>query len=139
MSAHEKQRQQRVKRRGRYRATVVTGYLIFDDSTHVKRYAQKMGGQGWHYSSVDKCTMPGHSMFQGVYLVEGHQYPLDPQMYIQKHVCEQENRPFQSKVVMALAVVVHFSPLDQTPTHVLVDSWYVSKKMWQSSKRKRGT
>jgi len=135
MAAHEKQRQQRVKRRGRYRATVVTGYLIFDDSTHVKRYAQKMGGQGRHYSSVDKCTMPGHSMFQGVYLVEGHQYPLDPQMYIQKHVCEQENRPFQSKVDMALDIVEHFVPLDQTHTHVLVDSWYVSKKMWKSVKQ----
>jgi hypothetical protein len=115
---------------------VVTGYLIFDDSTHVKRYAQKMGGQGRHYSSVDKCTMPGHSLFQGVYLVAGHQYPLDPQMYVQKHVCEQENRPFQSKVDMALDVVAHFSPLDQTHTHVLVDSWYVSKKMWKFVKKR---
>ena len=137
MAAHEEQRQQRVKRRGRYRATVVTGYLIFDDSTHVKRYAQKMGGQGRHYSSVDKGTMPGHSMFQGVYLVEGRQYPLDPQMYIQKHVCEKENRPFQSKVDMALDIVANFSPLDQTHTHVLVDSWYVSKKMWKAVKQRK--
>ena len=136
IAAHEEQRQQRVKRRGRYRATVVTGYLIFDDTTHVKRYAQKMGGQGRHYSSVDKCTMPGHSMFQGLYLVEGHQYPLDPQMYIQKHVCETENQPFRSKVDMALDVVEHFAPLEQTRTHVLVDSWYVSKKMWKSVKQR---
>lgn len=136
IAAHEEQRQQRVKRRGRYRATVVTGYLIFDDTTHVKRYAQKMGGQGRHYSSVDKCTMPGHSMFQGLYLVAGHQYPLDPQMYIQKHVCETENQPFQSKVDMALDVVEHFVPLEQTRTHVLVDSWYVSKKMWKSVKQR---
>ena len=86
-AAHTEQRRQRVKRRGRYRATVVTGYLILDNSTHVKRSAHKMGGQGHHYSSVDKCTMPGHSLFQGLYLVEGRQYPLDPQLYIQKAVC----------------------------------------------------
>ena len=37
----------------------MTGYLILDDSTHVKRYAQAMGGQGRHYSSTDGRTMPG--------------------------------------------------------------------------------
>jgi hypothetical protein len=43
-AAHEQQRVTRPKKRGRTKATVVTGYLIFDDSTHVKRYAQAMGG-----------------------------------------------------------------------------------------------
>jgi len=135
-AAHAEQRRQRVKRRGRYRATVVTGYLILDDSTHVKRYAQKMGGQGHHYSSIDKCTMPGHSLFQGLYLVEGRQYPLDPHMYIQKAVCEAEQRPFRSKVDLALEVVNSFLPLPDTHTHVLVDSWYVSKRMWKTVKQR---
>jgi hypothetical protein len=107
-----------------------------DDSAHVKRYAQKMGGQGWHYSSIDKCTMPGHCLFQGVYVVEGNQYPLDPQMYIQKDVCEKEDRPFKSKVDMALDVVETFSPLAATSTHVLIDTWYVSKRMWKAVKRR---
>jgi hypothetical protein len=115
---------------------VVTGYLILDDSTHVKRYAKKMGGQGWHYSSTDRCTMPGHSLFQGLYLVEGRQFPLDPQMYIQKAVCEQENRPFQSKVDLALNVVETFTPLPETHTHVLIDSWYVNKRMWKAVKQR---
>ena len=125
---HARLKAARPKRIGRPKATVVTGYLILDDSTHVKRYAQKMGGQGHHYSSIDKCTMPGHSLFQGLYQVEGRQYPLDPQMYIQKAVCEAEQRPFRSKVDLALDVVTTFSPLPDTHTHVLVDSWYVSKR-----------
>lgn len=136
VTAHAAQRRQRVKRRGRYRATVVTGYLVMDDSTHVKRYAQKMGGQGYHYSSVDKCTMPGHNLFQGLYLVEGRQYPLDPQMYVQKAICEAEQRPFRSKVDLALDVVNNFSPLPDTQTHVLLDSWYVSKGMWKAVKQR---
>lgn len=135
-AGHAEQRRQRVKRRGRYRATVVTGYLILDDSTHVKRYAQKMSGQGQHYSSIDKCTMPGHSLFQGLYLVAGRQYPLDPQLYIQKAVCEAEQRPFRSKVDLALDVVKTFSPLVDTRTHLLVDSWYVSKQMWKAVKQR---
>jgi len=52
-TAHESQRLQRSKKRGRPMATLVTGYLILDDSTHVKRFAKVMGGQGWHYSSTD--------------------------------------------------------------------------------------
>jgi hypothetical protein len=74
--AYAQQRSQRRKQQGRPTSTVVTGYLILDDSTHVKRYAKKMGGLGWHYSSTDKRTMPGHSLFEGVYVVEGRQYPL---------------------------------------------------------------
>ena len=135
-AAHEAQRLNRPRQKGRAKATVVTGYLILDDSTHVKRYAKKMGGQGWHYSSTDKCTMPGHSLFQGLYLVEDRQFPLDSQMYIQKSVCEQEQRPFQSKVDLAVSVVEHFEPLPETHTHVLIDSWYVNKRMWKAVKRR---
>jgi hypothetical protein len=133
-AAHESQRLQRSKKRGRPTATVVTGYLILDDSTHVKRYAKVMGGQGWHYSSTDQCSMPGHSLFQGVYLLEDRQYPLDPQMYIQKSVCEQEERVFRSKVDMALETVKSFEPVPDTHTHVLVDSWYVNKATWKAVK-----
>ena len=137
VAAHESQRSNRSMKRGRPPATVVTGYLILDDSTHVKRYAQAMGGQGRHYSSTDGRSMPGHSLFQGVYLVEGRQYPLDPQMYIQKAVCEREQRVFRSKVEMALQTVKDFEPLVGTHTHVLVDSWYVNKAMWKAV-RERG-
>lgn len=136
-AAHETQRLNRPRKRGRPTATVVTGYLILDDSTHVKRYAKTMGGQGWHYSSTDQRSMPGHSLFQGVYLVEGHQYPLDPQMYIQKSVCEREQRVFQSKVDMALQTVECFEPLVGTHTHVLVDSWYVNKAMWKAVRERQ--
>jgi hypothetical protein len=131
-AAHATQRSNRSGKRGRPTATVVTGYLILDDSTHVKRYARSMGGQGWHYSSTHQCTLPGHSLFQGVYLVEGYQYPLDPQMYIQKSVCEREQRVFRSKVDMALQTVEGFEPLAETHTHVLVDNWYVNKPMWKA-------
>ena len=135
-AAHEAQRLNRPRQKGRAKATVVTGYLILDDSTHVKRYAKQMSGLGWHYSGTDQRTMPGHSLFQGLYLVEDRQFPLDSQMYIQKSVCEQEQRPFQSKVDLAVSVVEHFEPLPETHTHVLIDSWYVNKRMWKAVKRR---
>ena len=134
IEAHEAQRLQRPKKKGRPVPTVVTGYLILDDSTHVKRYAKKMGGLGWHYSGTDKRTMPGHSLFQGVYVVEGHQFPLSPRMYRQKAVCEREQVAFQSKVDFSVQAVVDFQPLPGTHTHVLVDSWYVNKRFWKTVK-----
>lgn len=132
--AHANQSLQRPKRKGRPEPTVVTGYMILDDLTHVKRYAKKMGGQGWHYSSTDKCTMPGHSLFEGVYVMEDHQFPLSPQMYRQKSVCEREGVPFLSKVDLAEKVINEFEPLPDTHTHVLVDSWYVNKRIWKAVK-----
>ena len=135
--AHATQHLQQPKRKGRPTPTVVTGYLILDDSTHVKRYAKKMGGLGWHYSSTDKRTMPGHSLFEGVYIVEGHQYPLSPQMYRQKSVCERDGVPFQSKVDLAEKVIQEFEPLPDTHTHVLIDSWYVNKRIWKAVKARK--
>ena len=132
VQAHETQRSEQPKRKGRPSPTVVTGYLILDDSTHVKRYAKKMSGLGWHYSSTDQRSMPGHSLFEGVYVVEGRQYPLSPQLYRQKSVCLREGVPFQSKVDLAEKVIREFEPLPDTCTHVLIDSWYVNKRIWQA-------
>lgn len=135
--AHQQQKAQRVRRRGRPKPTVVTGYLIMDDSTHVKRYyAKTASGLGLHYSTIERKTVPGHSLFQVVYEVEGHQFPLTPQMYCQKAVCEQMKQPFHSKVELSLEVVESFQPLANTHTHVLVDSWYLNKRLWKATKRR---
>jgi hypothetical protein len=136
-AGHVTQSLNRPRHPGRPKTTVVTGYLILDDSTHVKRWAQAMGGQGWHYSSTDRRTMPGHSLFQGLYLVEGRHYPLDPQMYIQKAVCDREQRTFRSKVDLAVQAVEDFDPLPDTHTHVLVDSWFVNKRLWKAVKQRQ--
>jgi hypothetical protein len=106
---HQQQKAKRVRRRGRPMPTVVTGYLIMDDSTHLKRYYTKAAsGLGRHYSSIEKKTVPGHSLFQAVYVIEDHQYPLTPRMYCQKAVCQQIERPFCSKVEMSMELVENF-------------------------------
>jgi len=132
---HQQQKAQRVRRRGRPSPTLVTGYLIMDDSTHAKRYYAKVAsGLGRHYSSIEKKTVKGHSLFQAVYDVEDYQFPLTPHMYCQKTVCEQMERPFRSKVELSIAMVESFEPLAHTHTHVLVDSWYLNKKLWKVTK-----
>ena len=130
---HTQQRVLRPKRPGRPRKTVVTGFLIIDDSTHHKPKGKKMEGLGRHYSSSAKKTVPGHSLFANLYVLLGRRCPLAPQLYRQKAVCEREKVPFQSKIDLAAAVIGTFTPIPDTRTHVLMDSWYTCRRLWRAA------
>jgi hypothetical protein len=134
--AHAQLRAQQPRRPGRRAETVVTGFLIIDDSTHVKRYAAKMEGLGRHYSTCERSVQPGHSLFQGLYLLLGRQLPLKPFLYRQKAVCDREQVPFVSKVELAQRLVETFEPAPGTHTHVLVDAWYTNKPLWRAARRR---
>jgi hypothetical protein len=108
---------------------VVTGYLITDDSVHVKVKGRKMGGLGWHYANSEKRVEAGHCLFSGLYVLLGQRCPLPMQMYRQRAVCEQEGVPFQGKIDMAVQQIETFEPVPGTPTHVLVDNWYHCKRV----------
>jgi len=136
-TAHAEQRANRARRRGRPKRTVVTGYLIIDDSTHAKRYAHAQEGLGWHYSGTEKKVVNGHSLFQSLYLLRGQQFPLTPHMYRRHETCEAEGIPFVSKIDMAYEEVSTFEPLPHTHTHLLVDSWYMARRIWRAA-RQRG-
>jgi hypothetical protein len=134
---HERQRRQRPKRQGRPRKTVVTGYLIGDDSTQHKPKGKKMGGLGTHHSTSHETGVNGHSLMQCLYVLLGRGCPLLPQMYRQKVVCERADVPFQSKIDMMETTIREFDPVPNTQTHVLVDSWFGCKRIWKAA-RERG-
>ncbi len=129
------------KRVGRPKQTVVTGFLIFDDSVHVKPKGRKMGGLGKHFSSSEQRVVSGHCLFSGLYVLLGQRCPLPAKLYSQQSVCEQEQRPFQSKIAMAVEAIQQFEPVAATDTHVLIDSWYhcravrraAQQRSWQVS------
>ncbi|MBE7474083.1 MAG: transposase [Anaerolineales bacterium] len=134
---HQRQQAQRAKRRGRYRATVVTGYLIGDDSVYVKPKGRQMNGLGRHYASSEARVMTGHCLFTGLYVLLGRRCPLQPRLYRQKKVCEQEGLPFQSKIDLAVAEIEQFEPVAGTHTHVLIDSWFHCRRVRRAA-QKRG-
>jgi SRSO17 transposase len=134
---HARQRRRQPKRRGRPKKTVVTGYLIGDDSTMAKRRGKKMAGLGRHYSGTEKKTVMGHSLVQGLYLLLGRRCPLLPRLYRQRVVCEAEGTAFASKVDMMVDIIRTFVPVPGTKTHVLLDSWYTAKRIWRTA-RERG-
>jgi DDE family transposase/DDE superfamily endonuclease len=136
IAAHHYQEQTRPKGPGRPKATVVTGYLLIDDSTHPKPKGRKMGGLGKHWSSTQKRQVSGHSLFQALYVLEGRQCPLPPKMYCTKAVCEKEDKPFQSKIDLAVNCVDEFKPVEQTKTHVLADSWFLCRELWRGCKKR---
>ena len=83
----QRQRQEQVKRRGRPKQPVVTGYVIGDDSTMHKPKGKKMQGLGQHHSTTEGKRIPGHSMVQSLYVLLGRHCPLAPQLYRQQRVC----------------------------------------------------
>jgi SRSO17 transposase len=134
---HAQQAAKRPKRRGHPAATVVTGYLIGDDSTQQKRRGDKMGGLGQHYSSTEDKPVNGHSLVQGLYVLLGQHCPVSPQLYQQEDVCDRTERTFRSKIHLMGEIIRTFEPVAQTRTHVLLDSWYTCKHIWRLA-RERG-
>lgn len=125
------------KRVGRPKATVVTGYLILDDSIHVKPKGRKMGGLGRHYANSEGRVVTGHCLFSGLYLLLGQRSPLPMQMYRQKALCEQEDVAFRSKIDMAVEQIESFDPVADTQTHLLIDSWYHCKRVRKAARQRK--
>jgi hypothetical protein len=132
-----RQRALQPRRRGRQPTPVVTGYLIGDDSTCAKPHAAKQAGLGRHHSTSEQRRVQGHSLVQGLYVLAGRQCPLAPQLYRQQAVCDREGVPFQSKIDLVEALIRAHEPVAETQTHVLLDSWYAAKRIWQAA-RERG-
>ncbi len=121
-------------RPGRPTTPVVTGYVIGDDSTMHKVRGKKMAGLGKHHSTTAGTRVVGHSLVQGLYVVQGRHCPLEPQLYRQQAVCAAEQVPFQSKIDLMDTLIDTFQPLPGTRTHVLLDSWYAAKRLWQTAR-----
>jgi hypothetical protein len=117
------------KRIGRPKPTVVTGYLILDDSVHAKPKGRKMAGLGQHYSCTQRRVVSSHCMFTGLYVLLQQRCPLQTHMYRQEHVCQKEGVPLRSKIDLAVGEIERFAPVRDTHTHVLIDSWYHCKKV----------
>ena len=92
-TARERQRQTRPRQVGRPKAPLVIGYLIGDDSTLAKPKGPKMEGVGHHYSSTAAARVRGHSLVQGLYVLQERRCPLAPQLYQQKSVCAAHGVP----------------------------------------------
>jgi DDE superfamily endonuclease len=133
---HDRLEAERPRTIGRPKATVVTGYLIFDDSVHSKPKGRKMGGLGQHYSNTEHRVVSGHCLFTGLYVLLGQRCPLEAQMYRQRAVCQQEGVPFQSKIGMAVNQIEGFEPVVGTHTHVLIDSWYHCKQVRRAAQQR---
>lgn len=134
---HADHRAARPRRPGRPKASIVTGYLIGDDSTCHKLRGKKMEAIGCHYSTTAKRAVKGHSLVQSLYVLLGRQCPLAPLLYRQKKTCQSEGVPFCSKVALMQATIRDFEPVEGTRTHVLLDAWYSARLIWNAA-RERG-
>lgn len=133
----QKFRAQQLKRRGRHKTPLVTGYLIGDDSTMSKHKGKKMEGLGKHHSTTHDKRMTGHSLVQCLYTVLDRCCPQEPLLYRQKKTAEKEGVPFLSKIDLMIQQIEDFTPPAGTETHVLLDSWYSAKKIWKTARKRK--
>ncbi|HZA22015.1 MAG TPA: transposase, partial [Dehalococcoidia bacterium] len=89
-------------------------------------------GVGHHYSTTASGIVEGHSLVVGLLDVLGRRCPLPPRLYCQKEVAEAQGMPFQSKVDLVVAAIKALTPLPDTKTHILVDSWYTCHRLWRA-------
>jgi DDE superfamily endonuclease len=136
VAEQERRRAERLRQPGRPPAPVVTGYLIGDDSTMPHRQGKKMEGLGRHHSTTAGTRVVGHSLVQGLYVLQGRRCPLAPLLYRQKVVCAQEGVPFRSKIDLMEETIHRFVPVPGTQTHVLLDSWYTAKRLWKAARQR---
>jgi len=136
-AARDHQRQTRPRQVGRPKEPLVIGYLIGDDSTLAKPKGTTMEGVGHHYSSTADARVRGHSLVQGLYVLQGRRCPLAPQLYQQKSVCAARRVPFRSKIALMEEQIRTFAPVAGTQTHVLLDSWYGAKSLWKAARDRR--
>jgi hypothetical protein len=122
------------KRRGKRSVPFVTGYLIGDDSTMYKPKGRKMQGIGKHHSTTYETQVTGHSLVQCLYTVSDRSCPLEPLLYRQKKTAKKEGVPFSSKIDLMIQQIQNFTPPTGTETHILLDSWYNSKKIWKTAR-----
>ena len=121
---------------GRPKATVVTGYLIFDDSVHRQPKGRKMSGLGQHFSNREQRPVTGYGWFTGLYVWLGQRCPLPMQMYCQKAVCQQAGVALESKIEVATHQIEDFEPVAETQTHVLIDSWYHCRQVRRAAQKR---
>lgn len=134
----------RAARRGRPAKALVTGYLIGDDSVCHKPWARQpvrdadparvprpMAGVGQHYASTAKQPIQGHCMVFTCLSLLGRTCPQAPVLYRQQAGCQQEGGAFASKIDLMAAQIRAFVPVPDTHTHILLDSWYGCKALWQ--------
>jgi hypothetical protein len=57
---------------------------------------------------------------------------LAPRLYRQRTTCEAEAVTFHSKIDLMVDLIDSFEPVPDTQTHVLLDTWYTAKRIWQA-------
>jgi len=95
-----------------------------------------MQGLGRHYSTTEQRVVNGHCLLIGLYVLLERRCPLQPLLYRQKSVCEEEGIPFQSKVDLVVQEIEQFEPVEGTHTHLLIDSWFHCKRVRKAAQRR---
>jgi hypothetical protein len=99
----------------------ITAYLIFDDSTHEKTGKQIGGAGAFRAGSGYKW---GKKMVSSLLRIGPYRVPYWGDFYLKKEACEASGATFRTTTTMVREQILTFTPLPDTETCILVDSWF---------------
>ncbi|WP_102400995.1 IS701 family transposase [Haloimpatiens massiliensis] len=110
------------------------GFLVIDDTVNPKVQAKKMQGLSYNHSHTEGKNLWSHCVVTSNFVVGDISIPLNYKPYFSKENCLEYNKSFMGKYNIAVDFIAFFEkPSNCDKIYCLVDSWYTSQKLVDSS------
>ncbi|WP_138206456.1 transposase [Haloimpatiens lingqiaonensis] len=110
------------------------GFLVIDYTVNPKVQAKKMQGLSYNHSHTEGKNLWSHCVVASNFVVGDISIPLNYKPYFSKENCLKYNKSFMGKSDIAVDFIASFEkPSNCDKIYCLVDSWYTSQKLVDSS------
>ena len=110
------------------------GFLVIDDTVNPKVQAKKMQGLSYNYSHTEGKSIWSHCVVTSNLVVGDISIPLNYKSYFTEENCLKYSKSFMGKSDIAVDFIDSFEkPFNCDKIYCLVDSWYTSPKLIDSS------
>lgn len=110
------------------------GFLVIDDTVNPKIQAKKMECLSYNHSHTEGKNLWSHCVVTSNFVVGDISIPLNYKTYLSEENCLKHNKPFMGKSDIAVDFISSFEkPSNCDKVYCLVDSWYTSQKLVDSS------
>lgn len=110
------------------------GFLVIDDTVNPKTQAKKMQGLSYNHCHTEGKNLWSHCVVTSNFVVGDMSIPLNFKPYLSEENCSKYGKHFMGKSDIAISFINSFQkPYNCDKIYCLVDSWYTSQKLVDSS------
>ncbi|UAC46949.1 IS701 family transposase [Bacillus aquiflavi] len=113
-----------------------TFFIIDDTQAKKHRSTKRMEGLDMHFSHADRKRVWSHSIVTAHIVSGDYSFAWDFRSYYREPYCQKHGLTFKSKNDLAIELIETYKASSDEKVYVLVDSWYMSKKLIEACKAK---